>query len=311
MKFTKLFEEIDKRHLCEYGGKTVNLAVMKKMLHESIPDGFGVSGDAFLKYIENNPQVNEWTRKVKKAYETKNVDKIIAEYPEFEKEFIQMPLPREIENEIKETYRNLCRKEGIEDLSQCRVAVRSSAICEDCATSSLAGRFSSFIDIAGEDDVVRHVKKVWASAYEPRAIHHRDINDINIEGDKMGVTVQRFVRSRCAGVMLTSPTADGSISTIGAVQIVQGIGEDIVQGTKTGDYIEFDKVNEKEVYRMDSPTGEGCELTHDNFKTLVTIANLLEQHYGRPQDVEFVISPDNRVYVVQTRPVVPISQCPR
>lgn len=309
------FNEVEEYNACEIGGKATNLGLMYRRMPEDIrskvPNGFGIKGDAFTRYVDaNRGLVDGWVRKVRKAYEENRVDEIVRDYREFERKFIRANMPREIRDEINQTYENLCKKENVKDLSRCKVAVRSSAICEDCATASLAGRFSSFVDISGKKRVEQNVKKVWASAFEPRAIHHRDVLGISVENDKMGVAVQRFIHARCAGVMLTSPTGDGSLSPNGSLQVVTGTGEDVVQGTKVGDYIEFDKTAGKKVFEMPSPTGEGCALSDRHMRDLVRIANTLEQFYGQPQDVEFVID-SGKLYIVQTRPVVPMYACPK
>lgn len=313
-RYTIPFDDIDETDICKYGGKTTNLGLMRKRFPENVrkhvPDGFGVSSDAFLNFISKNERlIKDWISHVREAYKKNNVGEIIDKYREFELELVSRPLDKDIEEEIYAMYMDLCEKEGIRNLDECKVAVRSSAVCEDCATSSLAGRFSSFIDVS-KDDLITSVKRVWASAFEPRAILHRDLNDITVEGDKMGVAVQRFVESECAGVMLTSTSADGSIAKTGSFQIVRGIGEDIVQGTKTGDYIEFDKINGNVIFTMESTTGEGCKISDENLGKVITIANSLEAFYGKPQDVEFVIDKKGKLHIVQTRPVVPISTCP-
>ncbi|MGZ4203049.1 MAG: cytochrome P450, partial [Thermoleophilaceae bacterium] len=222
------------------------------------------------------------------------------------------------EQEIRAAYRELCGDGG----EPVPVAVRSSATAEDSAEASFAGMQDTYLWITGEDQVIEHVKRCWASLWSDRSQayrHDRGFDRVNV---RMGVAVQRMVRASSAGVAMTLNPVNGDRSKI-AIESSFGLGETVVGGTVTPDSFLVDKVmlalveskiNSKDVELVPDPAGHGVHertveperksrpsLSSEEAVAVAALAKRAEQHYGSPQDVEWAIE-DGSVVLLQSRP---------
>jgi len=124
------------------------------------------------------------------------------------------------------------------------VAVRSSATSEDLKTASFAGQHESYLWVKGEEEVVQHILKCWASLFTDRAIAYR--NQIGWPHDKVTISVgvQKMVNAKCAGVMFTIDPVIGDENKI-VVEGNWGLGESIVKGEVSPDHFLVDKQSSK------------------------------------------------------------------
>ncbi|MGE5264422.1 MAG: PEP/pyruvate-binding domain-containing protein, partial [Acidobacteriota bacterium] len=238
-------------------------------------------------------------------------------------------MPADVANAIKENYSALCARCGVENLP---VAVRSSATAEDLPNASFAGQQDTYLWVKGLDQVMQMAQKCWASLFTPRAISYR--TKMNFPEDKVliSVGVQKMVNSRTSGVMFTLNPLNGDPSRV-VVEASWGFGEAVVSGAVTPDKFVVDKVclevNERTisaktiecvyqpgngVVHVDVATGRQTVPCLDDreLMELVRVAKRIEEHYGRPMDIEWAIDkdlsfPDN-VFIVQSRPETVWSQ---
>jgi pyruvate,water dikinase len=202
------------------------------------------------------------------------------------------------------------------------VAVRSSAIAEDSADASFAGQQDTYLWVVGEDEVLEHVRRCWASIWSDRSIAYRHDLGIDESRMRMGVVVQRMVDARVAGVAMTLDPRNGDRSKI-AIESSFGLGESVVGGTVTPDSFLVDKVmletvkaetSVKSIELVPDPSGRGVverpieparqarpSLTPDEVKAVAALAKKAEKEYGCPQDVEWAID-DTGVVLLQSRP---------
>jgi len=240
------------------------------------------------------------------------------------------PMPEAVSQAIKDGYYRLSEKCAVESVP---VAVRSSATAEDLPTASFAGQQDTYLWIQGADQVITHVQNCWASLYTPRAIAYRIKNDFPHEKVLISVGVQKMVNSKAAGVMFTINPTDGDISKV-LIEGNWGLGETVVSGSVNPDKFVVDKVmleiNERTVstkhiecvYDMekgkvvDADVDEDmqciCCLADEEIKALVSAAKNIENHYGRPMDIEWAIDKDisfpENMFIVQARPETVWSQ---
>lgn len=234
---------------------------------------------------------------------------------------LEAPLPAEVRDAITGAYHAL---EGAGD--EAPVAVRSSATAEDSAEASFAGLQDTYLWVRGSDDVVEHVRRCWASLYNPEAVAYRRQREIAEDDLAMAVVVQQMVDAHCAGVMFTCGPTTGDPSVI-AIEASWGLGSAMVSGEVTPDTLTISKVTgeiiKREIatkthrHRMD-PSGRGvlteevpeelrtrpC-LDEDQLAVLAGLARRIEQHYGCPQDIEWAIpagTDDAAVVLLQSRP---------
>jgi pyruvate, water dikinase len=210
------------------------------------------------------------------------------------------------------------------------VAVRSSATAEDLPEASFAGQQETYLNIEGETEVLRAVQRCWASLFEERAVHYRATAGLGQVDAKMAVVVQRMVQADRSGVMFTVNPVSGNEGQM-VIEAVYGLGEGIVSGVLTPDMYVVEKASvivldcqvapqEQELVRCRE--GYSCaELNHwepvdwgrrarqklsaEVIAELAALGKRLEDHFGRPQDIEWAIE-GQQIYIVQSRPVTAV-----
>ncbi len=231
---------------------------------------------------------------------------------------IGLALPGDVERAIREGYRALCG-----DGEDVPVAVRSSASMEDSADASFAGQQDTYLWIVGEDAVLEHVRRCWASVYSDRSIAYRRHNEIPEEDVHMAVVVQRMVDAQAAGVAMTLDPLTGDRARI-VVEAGFGLGETVASGTVTPDQFVLDKVilevidstiNRKEIELVADVAGRRVTqravepdrqitpaLSNEQVRAVAELAKRVERHYGCPQDVEWALDADGTIRLLQSRP---------
>lgn len=204
-------------------------------------------------------------------------------------------------------------------------AVRSSANIEDGADASFSGQFKSLLYVPHQK-IESAIKECWHSAAQDNVTEYLNENNIPKDELKMGVIIQEMVNSKKAGVLFTiDPTA-----TFGkrAMAIVAGFGqgEGIVSSQVEADTYYIDREencileskieikNSQLVYDHQNGYGlktqdialekkESWVLSKQEIETLVEIAKKIETYYGCPQDIEWAIDEEDRLHIVQSRPI--------
>ncbi|MEB3844918.1 MAG: pyruvate, water dikinase [Desulfurococcales archaeon] len=234
--FILWLDEVGKEHHEIVGGKAAGLGEMIRA-GIPVPPGFVVTSEAYKKFIYETG-IAGYIKNVLEEYlksgspeEYEHVAELIRS------KFIRTPMPKKLRDAIVEAYRRLGEKVGVENP---RVAVRSSATVEDLPEASFAGQQDTYLNVQGEDEVVEHVKKAWASLWTARALSYRDSLNISHEDAYMAVVVQKMVNSRSSGVMFTLHPVTGDESKI-VIESIWGLGEYIVGGIVTPDSFVVDK----------------------------------------------------------------------
>ena len=222
------------------------------------------------------------------------------------------PIPTEICEEIRAGYDELCAEYG----QEVDAAVRSSATREDSNIASFAGQYESFLNVRGADEVVEAWKRCCASAFTERAISYQLGRGMDPLGGAVGVVVMKMVRSDIAtsGVMFTLDPESGNRNVV-HVSSSYGLGEMVVQGTVSPDtHIVWKEglrrgrtavvhrilgaKDRQLVYSMQGGTATESvdveasrrrqwSLTTEEALELARMALVIEDHYGRPMDIEW------------------------
>ena len=311
--------EISKNDILLVGGKGANLGEMLR-IEIPVPNGFVIDSLTFIKFLEKA----NLKEKIKEIIEKLNPDdtEMLRETSQKIRKLIEnAKMPKEIEEEIREAYRQLCKEEGEETY----VAIRSSATLEDLAEASFAGQHETYLNVKGEDEVVKKVKKCWSSLYTPRAISYRARYGFSGKDVSIAVVVQKMVNSEKSGVLFTSHPVTGEKKSI--IEAVFGLGEAIVSGKVTPDTYIYDreqgkivdvKVSEKKIaiirkndrtveVKLDEKKAKDRVLSDEEIEELVKLGEIIEEHYKMPQDIEWAIE-KNKLYIVQSRPITTIKQ---
>jgi pyruvate,water dikinase len=329
IEFVKWFSELNKNSGSIAGGKGANLGEIFNA-KIPVPEGFVVTAQAYDYFIEKSALKERISNLLLGIdYEnTKKLDEITAKIRDM---IINAEFPKEMKSEILESYEHLSSRDYEVDSGSALdilnvsfepifVAVRSSATTEDLAEASFAGQQESFLNVKGKESLIEHIKKCFASLFTSRATYYRNKQGFKDVKASLAVVVQRMINSEKSGVMFSKDPSYKNDNII--IEAVWGLGEGIVSGQITPDrYIVskelkiLDKnIEDKKIAIKRTSSGETkiVELREERSKystlkeheiiKLADFANRLEEHYGKPQDIEFAIENDE-IYIVQTRPI--------
>jgi pyruvate,water dikinase len=230
--YIKRFKEIGITDIAAVGGKNSSLGEMFSRLSSKgipVPDGFATTAFAFEEFLSHNAlhaQLNDLMLQLDKT-NYRNLKETGAKARQI---MLDAELPKNLQTAIVDAYKKLCGQNYFE------VAVRSSATAEDLPQASFAGQHESYLNIKGEEALLKAVKKCFASLYTDRAIKYREDNGFAHLKVALSVGVQKMVRSDKAssGVGFTLEPESGFRDII-HLSGVWGLGENIVQGTVTPD----------------------------------------------------------------------------
>ncbi len=310
------------------GGKNASLGEMISQLSSkgvAVPGGFAVTSDCYWAFIKEN-NLEEKLKKIMEDFDPDSIASLKKTGKEARKLIEGGKFSPEMEEAIIKAYRDL----GEEYEKDPDVAIRSSAVCEDAPDASFAGQFETFLNISGEKKILDYVRKCFASAFNDRVISYREQKNVPHLEFAVSVGVQKMARSDkgSSGVMFTVDTESGFDKVV-LINSIWGIGEMIVQGGITPDEFYVFKPTLKEGYdsiiRKDlgrktkkyvyAPKGGLKEekvkkedqarfsLEKEDILTLAKWAVIIEEHYGKPQDIEWAKDGETgELFIVQSRP---------
>jgi len=325
-KYTVAYENISYKDLPLVGGKNASLGEMIKTLSKkgvSIPGGFAITTESYWAFLKEN-NIEKEIRKLLKSYDRSST-KSLRETGKKAREIIMKgKFPKEIEEAIIKSYRKMQKGKNTS------VAVRSSAVCEDAPDASFAGQFETFLNISGEEKLLKAVKECIASSFGDRVIAYREEKKVPHLKFALSVGVQRMIRSDLAssGIMFTLDTESGFDDVV-LINSIFGIGEMIVQGSVTPDefYVfkptlkkgfpsiirkDLGRKTKEYVYkkegglkerRVDKNRALKFSITDKEILTLAKWATIIEDHYKKPQDIEWAKDGETgELFIVQSRP---------
>ncbi|MDA8363725.1 MAG: phosphoenolpyruvate synthase [Gammaproteobacteria bacterium] len=323
------FESIGMRDVPRVGGKNASLGEMFGHLSKAgvrVPPGFATTADAYRDFLAQGNLADRISDQLDRL-DVGDIKALAAAGRQIRDWIMAAELPARLRNEIGESYATL--QAGSNDSA---VAVRSSATAEDLPEASFAGQQETFLNVHGVDGVLRAVKGVFASLFTDRAIAYRAHHGFAHSQVALSAGIQRMVRSDvgASGVMFTLDTESGFRDVV-FITAAYGLGETVVQGAVNPDefYVHKPMLRQghsailrrglgskmvKMVYGdgagertrlVDVPSEERSRftLTDEETVSLARQALLIEDHYGRPMDIEWAKDgTDGTLYVVQARP---------
>ena len=329
------FQELRMTDVEQVGGKNASLGEMISQLPASVrvPGGFATTAAAYREFLAHQGLAE----RISAALETLDVDDVVSlarAGAQIRQWIVDTPFPPALEAEIKTAYEQMTAEgEG-------SFAVRSSATAEDLPDASFAGQQESFLNIHGYENILHAMKEVFASLYNDRAIAYRVHKGFTHAEVALSAGVQRMVRSDigASGVMFTMDTESGFDGVV-FITASYGLGETVVQGAVNPDEFYVHKATlaqgkppvirrnlgsklikmvfaEKKEAGKSTRTIDVAEaernvysLTDADVLELGRYALVIEQHYGRPMDIEWGKSGDDgKLYILQARPETVKSQ---
>ncbi|MBN9188074.1 MAG: phosphoenolpyruvate synthase, partial [Microbacterium sp.] len=337
------FPDITMADLGQVGGKNASLGEMISQLTDAglrVPGGFATTADAYRAFLAADGLADRIDAELARL-DVSDVVALAAAGSRIRDWIDRQPLPRDLEDDIRSAFARLTASDPA--AGSATWAVRSSATAEDLPDASFAGQQETYLNIAGADNVVAAVKAVFSSLYNDRAMVYRVEHGYAHHDVALSAGVQRMVRSDvgASGVMFTIDTESGFDQAV-LITSAYGLGEAVVQGQVNPDEFAVYKpalragrpaILRREVggkavaLRFGSGQGVGTStsmtdvpdadrrrfsITDDEVEELARYALTIEDHYGRPMDIEWARDGiDGLLYILQARPETVVSRTDR
>ena len=314
------------------GGKNASLGEMIGSLSDAgvrVPGGFATTAQAYRDFL-NQDELDTRIGALLSTLDVDDVDKLVECGAQIRDWVLAAKLPKKLQSEVTDAWQKMADGQG-EDMS---VAVRSSATAEDLPEASFAGQQETLLNVRGLDRLLTSIQQVYASLYTDRAIAYRVHHGFDHNHVALSVGVQHMVRSDLAssGVMFTLDTESGFTDLV-FITASYGLGEAVVQGAVNPDEFYVYKPALKagkralikknlgakaiKIVYSDNPA-EGPNiatvdvapadsarfcLTDEDVELLAGYSLIIEDHYGRPMDIEWAKDgKDGQLYLLQARP---------
>ncbi|MGD8925524.1 MAG: phosphoenolpyruvate synthase [Thioalkalispiraceae bacterium] len=338
MSVIQWFEKIGIDDVASFGGKNASLGEMIQALSQHgvrVPGGFATTAQAYRDFLEHEG-LDQRIHKELDQLDIGDLGRLAATGKKIRDWIINQPFPAEFEQQIRDAYQELVTRYG----NEASYAVRSSATAEDLPQASFAGQQETFLNINGIENLMLAIKHVFASLFNDRAIAYRVHQNFDHRQVALSAGIQKMVRSdlACSGVMFSIDTESGFDQVV-FITSAYGLGETVVQGAVNPDEFYVYKPNlEKhqhailrrnlgdkavrmvygEQHQLQASTltqnvephlQQQFSLSGDEVHKLASLAVAIENHYGRPMDIEWAKDGiDGQLYIVQARPETVASQ---
>jgi pyruvate,water dikinase len=325
------YDQLGMNDVARVGGKNASLGEMISNLSGAgvvVPNGFATTAEAFNEFLEQSG-LNERIHSILDKLDTNDIKALGEAGKKIRQWVIETPFQPALQQAIHEAYQKLSGGNG-----QVSFAVRSSATAEDMPDASFAGQQETFLNVRGIDHIMEAIKHVFASLFNDRAISYRVHQGYDHRGVALSAGIQRMVRSDIAasGVMFSIDTESGFDQVV-FITSSFGLGEMVVQGAVNPDEFYVHKptlkarkpavlrrnIGSKKIQMVYSDSAEhgkqtviidvaaeksqSFSITDTEIEALARQAVIIEQHYGRPMDIEWAKDGiDGKLYIVQARP---------
>ncbi|ABA89674.1 phosphoenolpyruvate synthase [Syntrophotalea carbinolica DSM 2380] len=325
------FRDVGLNDLPLVGGKNASLGEMIGNLSNlgiKVPDGFAVTAEAYRFFLRETGLDKE-IEELLKDLDADDIESLTSVGHKVRRAIRHAELPDGLEQAIRTAYAQMEQQYG----TDCDVAVRSSATAEDLPDASFAGQQETYLNICGAEELLDACRNCIASLFTNRAISYREHHGFDHLSVALSVGVQKMVRSdlASAGVMFTISTETGFRDVV-LINGAWGLGENVVRGAVNPDEFFVFKPTLKQDYRPILSKHIGSKqkkiiysvnngpqatreiavpkedqkrlcLEDDEVLSLARMACTIEDHYGRPMDIEWAKDgKTGELFIVQARP---------
>jgi pyruvate,water dikinase len=316
--YVLFFEQVDRSSLSQVGGKGANLGELIKAGFP-VPGGFCITTHAYKDFLATSQEMESFFTELKST-DPQELTQLRQVGERIRTHLHQMDVPLPIRQEIVEAL----NKQGSENA----YAVRSSATAEDLPNASFAGQQDTYLNIKGQDELLVHVKKCWASLFTDRAIAYRAKNGFDHHQVYLSIVVQQMISPEVSGILFTADPINGNRMVV-SIDAGFGLGEALVSGMVSADLYKvknnqiFDKkISQKKLAIYSLPDGgtvtrelpssaqDQQALTDEQIISLASLGKKIEAHYQVPQDIEFCVS-GGEFFIVQSRPITTLYPLPQ
>ena len=323
-------EELGMTDVETVGGKNASLGEMISNLSGlgvTVPGGFATTAAAYRDFLSADG-LDRKIGDLLAELDVDDIDALTSAGKSIRQWILDTPLPDDLTRTVREAW------DVMSDGRDISVAVRSSATAEDLPDASFAGQQETFLNVRGFDNMIEAMHQVFASLFNDRAIAYRVHQGFDHSEVALSAGIQTMVRSDVgsSGVVFTLDTETGFRDAV-FITSSWGLGETVVQGAVNPDefYVYKPALAEgkhpilrknlgskaiKMVYSDDPRPGKSVDtvdvdekdslsfsISDDDIIELAKIAVTIENHYGRPMDIEWgKDGNDGKLYILQARP---------
>ncbi len=326
------FEQLKNKDVELVGGKNASIGEMISGLANlgvSVPGGFATTSHAYRDFLAQGG-LDTKIRDVLAPLDVDDVDRLAVVGAQIRGWMLATPFPERLQTEVLQAFRKM---KGAAEVAEFAVAVRSSATAEDLPEASFAGQQETFLNVRGEEHLLKSMHEVYASLFNDRAIAYRVHNKFDHSAVALSVGVQHMVRSDLgsAGVMFTLDT-DSGFRDVVFITAAYGLGETVVQGAVNPDeyyvykpalragkrsivrkniggkaikMVYAEAGSKERVRTVDVAAAERGRfaLSDADVAELAKQALTIEEHYKAPMDIEWgKDGATGKIYILQARP---------
>jgi pyruvate,water dikinase len=311
-------DEVDEMQVAVVGGKGAHLGGLSRIEGIRVPAGFCVTTAAFRRIMVDAPSMDDRLDQLSRL-DPDDREAIRTLGAEIRRTIEGIAVPGDLAAAITHALAQLGEHAAY--------AVRSSATAEDLPTASFAGQQDTYLNVVGRAAVLQHVSRCWASLFTERAVTYRQRNGIDHRKVHMAVVVQQMVFPQAAGILFTADPVTSN-RRVASVEASFGLGEALVSGRVNADVFKVrdDQVVAKAVatkqlaihavpaggtkdVAIDPERQEQPALTDTQVLRLAQLGRRIEEHFGRPQDIEWCLVDDD-FQIVQSRPITTLFPIP-
>lgn len=293
-----------------FGHKAAGLAALAAIPGVRVPDGFAIDVAVFTQHVTTALPAGQWPARIAEGdASARRADRLEA----IRARILAAPLDPGFDAALLGAWRAM---------GSPRVAVRSSALHEDGASSSAAGLQETVLGVASEDALRDAVRRCWASLYTERAMTYlARTAAARREGLGVALVVQRMVDASRAGVLFTEDPIRGEPNTA-VIEAAWGLGCTVVDGEVSPEVLRVDRARgevrsrqpavapvqvrlgaEGGVVRVAREPDDRSVLGEPEVTALLTAARAVERSAGAPRDIEWAFEGDT-LWLLQARPIV-------
>jgi pyruvate,water dikinase len=315
------FETLPREAKALVGTKAANLAMLSQAGF-SVPDGFAVSARACSRMLtESGADSAIGQRLLHMEREELTAVQLEAQAAWIQDQVRGIVIAPDFSDELRQCYDRLT------DGARAPVSVRSSALVEDRLEHSFAGQFDSVLHVVSFDAFLAAFKEVVASNFSARAIAYRLQTGLSLSLQDMAVFCQLMVDARAAGGLFTLDPAQPENQRM-LISAVPGLGLSAVGGSAAADllrplrespqsepYVHWAQIAKK-TSRLKGVKGGGLieqpiapekqdqpVVSEQEALSLVRIGHMIETLMGRPQDIEWCLSEQGTLWILQSRDI--------
>ncbi|MEE9443453.1 MAG: PEP/pyruvate-binding domain-containing protein [candidate division Zixibacteria bacterium] len=312
---TVSFDRLNRNRAYSVGSKNAQLGEMKARLNMPVPEGFAITARAYKHFVDANDLQVRISRRID-SLDIKSYDDLVRIGGEIREMINASPVPLDLVSSILQSYRELIMR-----TSHGMISMRSSAIGED-TLFSFAGQYASYLNVR-EEELINRYREILASKFTPQAIYYFLSHSLSEAELAMSVGCVSMIDAKASGVVYSRDPIDPRDDSI-IVNSIFGLGKYLVNGRLTPDEfrlsrdtgrILYSRIAKKPARLVNLPEGGTLKedipeeeqrkfsIAEPHLQELREYALKLEKHYRMPQDIEWVIDKNDKLFLLQSRPL--------